>query len=127
MPAVGKVHPENLIAVLNRGEIHRHVRLCAAVRLHIRVIGAKQFFRAIDRGLLDNVGPFTAAIVALTRIAFGVFVSKDRARSFKYGFTDKVFRSDKFKPVRLPRDFVIDRIGDQWIGFGERSIKIRCH
>ena len=72
--AVRKIHSQNLIAILDRREINRHVCLRAAVWLHVRVIGAKQFFRTIDRGLLDDVGPFTTAVVTFAGITFGVLV-----------------------------------------------------
>jgi hypothetical protein len=65
MAAVRKIHSQNLIAILNRREIDRHVCLRAAVRLHVGVLGAEQLFRAIDRGLLDDVSPLTAAVVTL--------------------------------------------------------------
>ena len=74
MSAVRQTHPQNRVAVLNRREIDRHVRLRTAVRLDVCMIGAKQFFRAIDSGLLDDIAPFAAAIVALAGIAFGVLV-----------------------------------------------------
>jgi hypothetical protein len=75
--AVREIHAENLVAILNRREIHGHVCLRAAVRLHVRVIRAKQFFRAIDRRLLDDVGPFATAVVTLARITFGVLICKN--------------------------------------------------
>ncbi len=77
MPAMREIHAENRIAILNRGEIDTHVCPRAAMRLHVRVIGAEQFLGAIDRGLLDHVSVFTAAIVTLAGVAFGVLVGKD--------------------------------------------------
>ena len=90
MAAVRKIHPEDLIAVLNRREIHGHVRLRAAVWLHVRVIGPEQFLRAIDRGLLDHISPFTAAVVTFTGIAFGILVSEDRTHGFEHSFANKI-------------------------------------
>ena len=77
MAAVRKVHTQNLIAILNRGEIDRHVCLGAAVRLNVGVIGAKDLFRAIDCRLFDDVGPLAAAVVTLLRITFRVLVRED--------------------------------------------------
>ncbi len=91
MAAVRKVHTQNLIAILNRGKIDRHVCLSAAMRLHVGMIGAKNFFRAINRGLLDHVSPFAAAVVTLLRIAFGILVGEDRTGSFKHSFADEIF------------------------------------
>jgi hypothetical protein len=38
---VRKIHPEDLISVLDCSQINRHVRLRTAVRLHVRVIGTE--------------------------------------------------------------------------------------
>ncbi len=67
MAAVREIHSQNLIAILDRSEIDRHIRLRAAVWLHVRVIGAKQLLRAIDRRLLDDVGPLAAAVITFAR------------------------------------------------------------
>ena len=122
MASMREVHSENLIAVIQRREIHRHVRLRAAVRLYVRMISAKQLLRAIDGRLLDDVGPFAAAVITLAGIAFGVLVRKHRAHRFKYGFADEVLAGDQFQSIRLARNFVVNGVGDQWINFGERQI-----
>src|ERR1043166_856646 len=54
MAAVREIHAEDLIAVLNRSQVNRHIRLRPAVRLYVRVVCTKQLFRTIDRRLLDN-------------------------------------------------------------------------
>jgi hypothetical protein len=41
------------------------------------MLGAEKCLRAIDRRLLDNIGPFAAAVIALAWIAFGVLIGKD--------------------------------------------------
>ena len=118
--AMRQIHAQDLIAVLDRREIDGHVRLRAAVRLHIRMIRAEQLLRAIDRRLLDYICPFTAAVVAFAGIAFGIFVGEDGAGRFEHGFANKVFAGDQFKAVSLARDFVVNGAGDQWIGFSKR-------
>ena len=99
----------------------------AAVRLHVRVIGAEQFFRAIDGGLLDDIAPFTAAVVTLAGIALGVLVREHRARRFEHSFADKVFAGDQLKAVSLARDFVVNGVSDQGIDFGERGVEFVIH
>src|SRR5215213_9072929 len=90
MAAVRKVHSQDLIAILDRREIDRHICLRATVRLKVSVVGAKQLFRAIDSGLLNDVSPFTPAVITFTRIAFGVLVCEHRSRGFEYGFTNEI-------------------------------------
>ena len=46
--AMREVHPKHRVARLQQRQIHRHVRLCARVRLHVGVLGAKQLLRARD-------------------------------------------------------------------------------
>ena len=94
MSAVRQIHPQDLIAVLNCREIHGHVRLRAAVRLHIRVIRAKQFLRAINGSLFDDIRPFTTAVIALSGITLSVLVGENRTSSFEHGFTDEVLAGD---------------------------------
>ena len=122
MAAVRKVHAQNLIAILNRGEVDGHVCLRAAVWLHVGVLSAKQFLGAIDRRLLHHVSPFAAAVVTLLRIAFSILVGEDRAGGFEHGFADEVFARDQLQAVCLARDFVIDGFRNQGINFGERCV-----
>ena len=89
--SVREVHSQNLVAVFERRQIHRHVRLRSAVRLHVRMVCAKQLLRAIDGRLLDHVGPFAAAVISLARIALGVFVGEHRAHRFEHCFADEIF------------------------------------
>ena len=110
--AVRQIHSQDRIAILNRRQINRHVRLSAAVRLHVGMIGAKQFFRAVNCRLLDDISPFAAAVVSFARITLGIFVSKDGTGGFEDGFADKIFAGDQLKPVCLARDFTVDRVGD---------------
>src|SRR5215217_8212594 len=119
MTAVRQVHSQYLITILDRGKINRHVRLRAAVRLHVRMIGAKQLLRAIDRGLLDDVGPLTPAVITFARITFSVLVGEHRSRGFEHGLTNKVLGGDELKPVSLAGYFVVDGAGNHRIDFGK--------
>ena len=74
MAAVGEIHRQDFVARFNGGEINRHVRLRAAVRLDVDMLGAEETFRAIDRELLDDIDIFAAAVPAFPGITFGVLV-----------------------------------------------------
>ena len=67
MPAVAQIHREHLVAGFEHGEIDGHVRLAAGMRLDVGVFRAEQFFRAVNRQLLDRVNVFAAAIPAFFR------------------------------------------------------------
>ena len=64
MAAVREIHGQNLVARFQHREIDRHVRLRAAVRLHIHVLAAEKSLRAIDRQLFRGIDIFAAAIPA---------------------------------------------------------------
>ena len=74
MAAVIEAHAENRIARLHQRKVGSGVRLRAGVRLHVRVVGAEQLLRPIDRQLLGDVDVLAAAVVTLTRITFRVLV-----------------------------------------------------
>jgi hypothetical protein len=54
------------------------------VRLHVRVLGAEELLRAVDRELLDLVDDLAAAVVALAGIALGVLVRRHGADGLEH-------------------------------------------
>src|SRR5205823_9514080 len=79
MAAMRQREAEQRVAELGDREIRGHVRLRARMRLHIRMLGAEELLRAIDRELLDLIDNLTAAVVALPRQAFRVLVRQRSA------------------------------------------------
>ena len=120
MPAVREIHRQNFVARLQRGEINRHVRLRARMRLHVGVLGAEKFLRAVNRDLLDFVDPFAAAVPAFFRIALGVLVRQHAALSRHHGGQREVFGRDQFDVRLLSFEFALDAGGDFRIEVGER-------
>jgi len=106
MPAVGEVHRQDFVARLNGREIDRHVRLGAAMRLNVDMLGAKQSFAAIYRQLLGNIDVFATAIPALFRITLGVFVREHRTLRFHHRRAGEVFAGDKFNIFLLAQAFI---------------------
>ena len=78
--AVVEPQREHRVARLEEPEVDGHVRLRARVRLDVRVLGAEQLLRAVDRELLDLVDELAAAVVAAPGIALGVLVREDASR-----------------------------------------------
>ena len=81
---------------------------------------AEQFLGAIAREVLDDIGEFTSAVVALAGIALGVFVGEDAAGSFQHGFRDEVFAGDQFQLRVLAFGFVENGLVDVGIHLGQR-------
>ena len=108
--AVREVHAEDGVAGLEQREVDRHVRLRARVRLHVGVLGAEQRLRAFDRERFHHVHVFAAAVIALARIAFGVFVRQDGAGGFEQRRAHEIFRGDQLEAVVLPVQLVADGV-----------------
>ena len=84
------------------------------------MLGAEKRLSAIDRQLLGNIHEFAAAVVALARIAFGIFVGQHRACRLQHRFGDKILRRDQLDARGLPLHFLAEHFGDLRIGFGQR-------
>ena len=106
-PPCARFMPEDGVARLEHRRVGRLVGLRAGVRLHVDVFGAEELLRAIARQVLDDVGVFAAAVIALAGIAFGVFVREDAAGGFEDGFGGEVLAGDQFELRILPLEFVL--------------------
>jgi hypothetical protein len=53
-----------------------------------------------------------AAVIALARIAFGIFVGEQSAGSVEHGLGNDILRGDQLYLVLLPMPFVLDRAPD---------------
>jgi hypothetical protein len=71
-----EIHAHEGVARLHQRHEHRLVGLRARVRLHVCPSAIEQRLGPLDRQDLDLVDIFAAAIVAATRIAFGVFIGE---------------------------------------------------
>ena len=108
MTAVGQIHAEIAIPRFEHSEIDGHVRLRSGMGLNISVIGAEQFFGARNRQRFDFIDELTAAVIPLSRIPFGIFVSHDATLSFQHCFTDNVFRSNELEVLLKPIGFLLN-------------------
>ena len=79
MTAVIQAHTQHSIARLNECEIRGKIRIRAAMRLHIGELCAEKLLRTLAGKLFYQVNLFAAAVIALPRVAFGVFIGKDAA------------------------------------------------
>ena len=85
MAAVGKVHPQDLVAGAQDREVGGHVGLRAGVGLDVHVLGAgEEGKRPLLGQALGHVHEFAAAVVALARQTFGVLVGERRTLSLHH-------------------------------------------
>ena len=118
--AGGEVEAHEGVAGLQQRQEHRLVRLAAGVRLHVGEVAAEQLLGALDRERLGDVDELAAAVVALARIALGVFVGQHRALRLEHGAGDDVLGGDQLDLVALAAELLADGVGDLGIAFGER-------
>ena len=110
MAAVVEREPEHAVAGLQDGEVHRHVRLRARVRLHVGVLGAEQLGRAVARDLLDLVDDLAAAVVALARIPLGVLVRRHRADGLEHARPGEVLGGDQLDLAALALELAPEQL-----------------
>ena len=119
MSAVRQIHPENRVARLQECKEHRHVRLCARVRLHIRPICSKQLLRTVNGKLFHDINVLTAAVVPLAGIALRILVREDTALCLHNGTAYDVLRGDEFQLRTLAVQLLPDCRIHLRIGFSQ--------
>ena len=95
MTALIERHRHDRVAGLDGGEINRHVRRAAAVRLDVGVLGAEKFARAPAGEFLRRVDGKAARIPALARIPFRILVHQHAAGGFAAGARGGVLGGDE--------------------------------
>src|SRR5438034_857295 len=79
MATVRELEREDRVAWLQRRHVDGHVGLGARMRLHVRMLGAEELLRPVDRQLFNLVDDLAAAVVPFPRIALGVLVRRHAA------------------------------------------------
>ena len=120
MPAVCQIHAEDRVARLQQCKEDRHIRLRARMRLHIRPCRSEELLCAVNRKLLRHIDVFTAAIVALARVALCVLVCEDTALRLHNRAADNVFRGDELQLCTLAVQFILNRRKRLWVDLFQR-------
>jgi hypothetical protein len=121
VPAVRQIHPQDRVARLDHGRVGGLIGLRSGMRLNVGVLGAEELPGSIARQILDHIGELAAAVVALTRITFGVFVGEDAAGGFEHRFGSEILAGDEFEPPVLALRFMLDGVVDVRVHLGERA------
>ena len=104
---------------LEHGGIDGHVRLCARVRLDVRVLGAEELLRALDRRRLDLVDDLAAAVVATAGITLCVLVRRDAADGLEDARPGEVLGGDQLDLAALPFELAAEQVSDVGIDLRE--------
>ena len=110
---------EDRVAGLQDREVDGHVRLRPGVRLDVRVLGAEERLRAVDRELLDLVDDLAAAVVAAARIALGVLVRRHAADGLEHRRPREVLGRDELDLAALALELALEECSDLRIDVGE--------
>ena len=110
MASHGKVQTHELVARLQAGHKHGHVGLCAAVRLHVGILGVEELLHAVAGDVLALVHTLAAAIVAVARITLGILVGEATAHGAHHLVAHKVFTCNQLHAVQLAIVFFLDDV-----------------
>ena len=78
------------------------------MRLNVGVLAIEQFFRAIDRELLDHVDKLATAVITLAGIAFRILIRKNAALRLEHRAAHNVFGRDELEFVALAIELAFD-------------------
>src|SRR4029079_7134434 len=117
--AVRELEREDRVARLQRRHVHGHVRLRAGVRLDVRVLGAEQLLRTVDRRLLDLVDDLAAAVVAPPGVALGVLVGRHRPDGLEDRGPGEVLGGDQLDLAALALVFLAEQLRDVRVELGQ--------
>ena len=121
MAAGGEIEPHEGVARLHQRHEYFGVGRRARVRLHVGEGAAEQLGHPLDRQPLDDVDELAAAVIALARQPFRVFVGQHRTLGLQDGAADDVLRRDQLDLIALAAQFAADRIGDFRIAFANHG------
>src|SRR5665647_3325309 len=96
MAAFGQAHAHDGVAGFQESQKNRFIGGGTAVRLHVGTVSAKNLLDAVDGQLFSNVHKFAAAVIALARVAFSIFISELGALRRHDGGRSVVFTGDQF-------------------------------
>ena len=95
----------------------------ARVRLHVRVLGAEQALRALDRERLGDVDVLAAAVVAAAGVALGVLVREHGALGLQHRDGNEVLARDHLEVVALAPELELENLGDLGVDLGQRRVQ----
>ena len=108
VPAHAEVEPHHGVAGLKDGHHDRHVGLCAGVGLYVGPFRSVDGLDAVDGELFYLVNHLATAVIALARVALGVFVGADGAHGAEDVVGHVIFRGDKFQSALLALKLFLD-------------------
>ena len=88
--------------------VSNEVCVCTRMRLYISIISTKKSFSFVCCNIFNSVNIYTAAVVAVLRISFCIFISKKVSHSSLNVERTVVFAGNKLKVASLIFKFIYD-------------------
>ena len=107
---MAEVESHERVACLQARHEHRHVSLCAGVRLHVDIRSAVELLEASACEFLHLVNHLATTIITVGRIALGVLVGQHAAHSLQYLVGYVVLAGDKFDTFGLTLTLHADEV-----------------
>ncbi len=123
--ALRKIHAEHGVARLQKGKVHGEVGLCAGMRLNVRVLRAEQPARTLTRNVLHDIHILTAAVIAVRRISFRVFIGQNRAHGRHDRRGNNILRSNQLKVAALALEFQLHGLAQLRIRLRNKTDRIQ--
>ena len=121
--AFSQAHAHDGVAGLQQRQKNGLVGLRTRIGLNVHKLRAIKFFEPVNTKLLNHVDKFTAAVITLAWISFGVFVGQHRALHPHDSWAGVVFRSNQLNVLFLPMRFFQHGRPQLWIAL--RNIRLR--
>ena len=125
MSARVQIEPHEGVAGLQQGQKHRLVHLAARIGLNVGIGRTEQLLRPLDCQRFGHVHELAAAVIALARIALGIFVGHHGTLRLHHGPADDVFRGNQLNLMALTTKLCGDRSEHFGVarrqGFGEKA------
>ena len=125
--AMRQVQAEHRVAGVDQRHVSGGVGLRTGVRLHIGMFRTEDPLCAVAGNVFDYVDVLTATVVALSRVALGIFVGKHRASRFQHRARDEVLTRNHLQAVMLAASLQGNLRGDLRVCGCERRVQVDGH
>lgn len=119
MPALVEAHAQDRVARLDEGGVCGEIRVGAAMGLHVGKFAAEQGAGAFTGQVLDHIDLLAPAVVAMRRIALGIFVGEHAAHGLEHGGAREVLGRDQLDGAALTRELSRQGLGDGGVGISQ--------
>jgi len=105
---VGQIEAQHHVARIEHGQSRRPRWPGLRMGLDVDMFAPEKLLGPRASQLLDHVNIFAPAIIAASRVAFGIFIGQHAAHALHHGGAGVVFAGDHLQPGTLALDFVGD-------------------